>query len=96
MKNPYEILNLKQDANKKEILQAKLLTMKERRYSLPEIAAAERQLLDPSKRLAADFMFPAKIKAKRPQKIAIEFELPEIDAAQLDKNFFDSLTEVHL
>ena len=64
MSNPYEILNVSQDADKGEIMKAQMLAMKEKKFSLQEIAIAVRQLLDPSKRLAADFMFPTKIKSR--------------------------------
>ncbi len=91
MSNPYEILKVTQDADKKEIMKAQMLAMKERRYSLQEIQIAVRQLLDPAKRLAADFMFPSKIKAKRPQKISIDVPVDKIDLNDIDENTFDSL-----
>jgi len=91
MSNPYEILKVTQDADKKEIMKAQMLAMKERRYSLQEIQIAVRQLLDPAKRLAADFMFPSKIKAKRPQKISIDVPVDKIDLNDIDENIFDSL-----
>jgi hypothetical protein len=91
MSNPYEILKVTQDADKKEIMKAQMLAMKERRYSLQEIQIAVRQLLDPAKRLAADFMFPSKIKAKRPQKISIDIPIDKIDLNDIDENTFDSL-----
>jgi hypothetical protein len=91
MSNPYEILKVTQDADKKEIMKAQMLAMKERRYSLQEIQIAVRQLLDPAKRLAADFMFPSKIKAKRPQKISVDVPVDTIDLNDIDENTFDSL-----
>lgn len=91
MSNPYEILKVTQNADKKEIMKAQMLAMKERRYSLQEIQIAVRQLLDPAKRLAADFMFPSKIKAKRPQKISIDVPVDKIDLNDIDENTFDSL-----
>ena len=91
MSNPYEILKVTQDADKKEIMKAQMLAMKERRYSLQEIQIAVRQLLDPDKRLAADFMFPSKIKAKRPQKLSVDVPVDTIDLNDIDENTFDSL-----
>ena len=91
MSNPYQILKVSQDADKKEIMKAQMLAMKEKRNSLQEIQIAVRQLLDPAKRLAADFMFPSKIKAKRPQKISIDIPLVNIDLNEIDENTFDSL-----
>lgn len=91
MSNPYEILKVNQDADKNEIMKAQMLAMKERKYSLQEIAIAAKQLLDPAKRLAADFMFPIKIKAKRIQKITVEIPVEKIDLSDIDENAFDSL-----
>jgi hypothetical protein len=91
MSNPYEILKVNQDADKGEIKKAQMQAMKEKRYSLQEIQIAVRQLLDPAKRLAADFMFPAKIKAKRIQKIQVELPVEKVDLSDIDENAFDSL-----
>jgi hypothetical protein len=91
MSNPYEILNVNQDADKGEIMKAQMQAMKEKKYTLQEIAIAAKQLLDPAKRLAADFMFPSKIKAKRIQKIAVEIPIDKINLCDIDENAFDSL-----
>ncbi len=91
MKNPYIILGLNQNATKAEILKARKLAMSKKVYELPEIQIAERQLLDPAKRLAADFLFPSKVKARRIQPIQSTLELKEIDLSSIDENAFDSL-----
>lgn len=91
MRNPYKILKVNQDADKNEIMKAQMIAMKEKIYSLQEIATAARQLLDPAKRLAADFMFPSKIKAKRPQKIYVEAPEEKITLNDIDENAYDSL-----
>ncbi|KAF0128472.1 MAG: heat shock protein DnaJ-like protein [Bacteroidetes bacterium] len=93
MKNPYTILGLEknQNADRKEIMAAQMKAMKDRLYMLPEIATAARQLLDPAKRLAADFMFPSRIKSKRPQKIVVDIEIKKISLSEIDENAFDSL-----
>lgn len=91
MNNPYEILNVGQDAKKDTIMKAQMQAMKERKYSLQEIQIATKQLLDPAKRLAADFMFPAKIKAKRIQKITVEIPIETVNLDDIDENAFDSL-----
>jgi hypothetical protein len=91
MSNPYKILKVSQDADKVEIMKAQMLAMKEKKFSLQEIAVAVRQLLDPSKRLAADYMFPTKIKSKRIQKIIVEIPVEKIDLNDIDENTFDSL-----
>ena len=91
MKNPYFILKLKQDVTKQEIIKAKIQAMKDRNYSLQEIQTAEKQLLNPSKRLVADYMFPSKLKSKRPRAITITTEFQEIDLSVVNEDAFDSL-----
>lgn len=91
MKNPYLILGVSQDANKKEIMKAQMLAMKKKEFPLQEIAKAARQLLKPSKRLAADFMFPAKIKVKRIKPIQCNLSFKNINTDAIDENAFDSL-----
>lgn len=91
MKNPYTILGVSQDAERAEIMKAQMLAMKKKAYSLQEIAIAARQLLDPAKRLAADFMFPAKIKARRIQIIQSNLAYREINTDALNEDAFDSI-----
>ena len=91
MTNPYTILGVSQDAEKAETMKAQMIAMKKRKYSLQEIAIAVKQLLDPAKRLAADFMFPAKIKAKRIQPIQSTLTYKEINTDSLNENAFNSL-----
>jgi preprotein translocase subunit Sec63 len=92
MNNPYQILGISQDAGKKEIMDAQMIAMKEKKYPLPEIHSAAKQLLDPARRLAADFMYPVRIKARRPQKITVDIAIPNIDIDEISDNSFDSLT----
>lgn len=91
MINPYTILNIRQDADRNEIKKAQMIAMKAKKFGLNEISMASRQLLEPAKRLAADFMFPAKLKAKRPKKIFISIEMNEISLENVDVDVFDSL-----
>ncbi|WMI64099.1 hypothetical protein RBH94_08445 [Aestuariibaculum sp. YM273] len=91
MKNPYTILEINQDADKAEIIKAQMLAMKKKEFPLQEIAVAAKQLLNPAKRLAADFMFPSKIRTKRIQTIKSTLSFKEIRIDSLDENAFDSL-----
>jgi hypothetical protein len=91
MNNPYKVLNIPQDATKEEIIKGKILAMKEKRFSLQEIQMAEKQLLTPARRLVADFMFPSKIKAKRPRLIVINVEPENFDLSKIDTDKFNSL-----
>ena len=58
MKNPYQVLNVSQDANSSEIMRAMALAMRTRQYTPREIAEARAILSKPATRLAADFTFP--------------------------------------
>lgn len=58
MKNPYEILEVPQDANNAQILRAMTSALRKRVYSNTDIAQARAQLSKPTTRLAADFTFP--------------------------------------
>lgn len=91
MKNPYTILEISQDVDKAEIMKAQMFAMKKKQFPLQEIAVAAKQLLDPAKRLAADFMFPAKIKAKRIQTIQSTLSYREINVNALNENAFNSI-----
>lgn len=91
MKNPYTILGVSQDVERAEIMKAQMLAMKDKKYSLQEIQIAAKQLLDPAKRLAADFMFPARIKARRIQIIQSNLVHQDINVNELSEDAFDSI-----
>ncbi len=91
MNNPYKILGVSQEADRKEIAKAFPIAIKERKFSPQEINLAQRQLLSPATRLAADFLYPAKIQAKRLQRIELDVKVPDIDLDDIDENAFDSL-----
>ncbi|EJF54860.1 hypothetical protein SapgrDRAFT_3215 [Saprospira grandis DSM 2844] len=91
--NPYDVLDLDQNASKKDIQKALPLALakqrKEKKYSPKDIMQAQKELLDPAKRLAADFLFLDRIRAKRPRKFE-QPELPKIKTLnQLAQNPFD-------
>ena len=94
MKNPYEVLNLTQDATKAEIIAAQKKAMMLRQFPINEIALATKQLLDAEKRLAADFMYPSKLTAKRPKKIESEIIVTEINLTEINPDAFCSLNLV--
>jgi hypothetical protein len=95
MKNPYEVLKLNQNATKQEIAKALIFAQKEnmksKQFTPQELMLAQKQLLAPAKRLAADFMFPAKYKTKRPVKLEVNIKLQNIDLASINEDAFDSL-----
>jgi len=91
MQNPYEVLGISQNATKKEIIKGVMTAMKQRSYTLQKIQLAQKQLLNPAKRLVADFMFPSKIKAKRPKFLSINIKPENISINDINENAFDSL-----
>lgn len=91
MNNPYVILGIRQDATKLEIKKATLLSMKERKYTIKEIQTAASMLSHPSKRLAADFLFPGKLKSKRPKKISIKNEFEPLNLKDISVDSLCSL-----
>ncbi len=91
MKNPYIVLGVDQDAEKAEIMKARMQAMKKKAYSLQEIQLAEKQLLDPAKRLAADFLFPTKVKARRLKIIKSKMAIKELDFKAIDEDALNSL-----
>lgn len=91
MNNPYQILGLKQNADRKEIIKAKRMAMRKREYPLKEIIEAEIALLNPARRLAADFMRPSRIKSVRLKPITTDLEHRRNDTNSLNENAFDSL-----
>lgn len=95
MKNPYEVLKLNQNATKQEIAKALIFAqkdnMKSKQFTPQELMLAQKQLLAPAKRLAADFMFPAKYKTKRPVKLEVNIKLQNIDLTSINEDAFDSL-----
>ena len=94
MKNPYEVLGVSQNATKSEILKARTTAMKNRIFRLPDIHMAEKQLLNPIQRLAADFIYPTRIKASR--ILWIQSECDETtDIQSIDENIFNSLGPTH-
>jgi hypothetical protein len=95
MTNPYSLLNVKQDITNNDLKRALVKAIKLARtneFSASEIMAAEKTLRDPAKRLAADFMFPSKIKAKRPVLFAVNEDIETIDLDRIDSDALDSLS----
>lgn len=90
MKNPYKVLNLKQNANNSEIARAMAPALRLRKYSQREITEAQTMLRKPASRLAADFTFPILDRGKIvPLTTAIKSSPVNLDS--LDENKFNSL-----
>ena len=91
MKNPYEILEVPQDANNAQILKAMPLAMRKKKYSNTDIAQARSQLSKPATRLAADFTFPIfdPYDDLKPLKAIVNPEI--IDINTIDADAYKSL-----
>jgi len=95
MKNPYELLNVSQNATKQEITRALQMAIREnmitKRYTPQELMLAQKQLLDPAKRLAADFVYPAKFHVKRASKIEANIEIENIEIETINENAYNNI-----
>ncbi len=91
MKNPYEILNVPQDANNGAILKAQMTAMRERKYTNAEIAAARAQLSKPASRLAADFTFPVFDDVGELDDLKSAVHPTNIDINAINDNAYNSL-----
>lgn len=91
MRNPYQILEVTQDANNAQILKAMQMAMRKRQYPNTEIAQARAQLSKPATRLAADFTFPVfePFDDMQPLQAALQPEI--IDINSIDPNAYNSL-----
>ena len=58
MNNPYIVLGISQDATKVDIVKAQVKALRLKKFSLREVAAAQKELHSPARRLAVDFTYP--------------------------------------
>ncbi len=91
MKNPYEILEVPQDANNAQILRAMTLAMRKKQYSNNDIAQARSQLSKPATRLAADFTFPIFDPYDDLEPLQAKVNLEIIDINTIDADAYKSL-----
>lgn len=91
MKNPYEILELPQNATVPQIMSAMPKAMRKRLYPNTEIAQASAQLRKPATRLAADFTFPIfdPFDDMKPLSASLKPEI--IDINTIDADAYNSL-----
>lgn len=91
MKNPYQVLNIAQDANSADLVKAQALAMRSKVYSIREIAEARAVLSKPATRLAADFTFPVFTEIKKIQEIKSIAQSTGLVVDMLDENKYNSL-----
>ena len=90
MINPYEILDVDQDAPMPEIIRAMQKAMMKRQYPMPVLTAAKVQLSTPERRLAADFTFLVSDDPGTLDPIPVpELQSTDISSFKIDK--YDSL-----
>lgn len=90
-KNPYEILNVPQNANNGAILRAQMTAMREKKYTNAEIAAARAQLSKPASRLAADFTFPVFDDVGELEDLKTTVRPTNIDISTINDDKYNSL-----
>lgn len=54
--NPYKILNIDYHADKREIIEAAALAMREKKFSVQEVAIAQKEIMNPITGAAHDFL----------------------------------------
>lgn len=95
MKNPYDVLGVSQDATAVEIHQgfnlAQMKNMKSRQYASAELMTARNQLVSSAQRLAADFTYPVRPRAKRPKSFVWADNTEDISLTQFLPDAYSSL-----
>ena len=91
MKNPYNILEVPQNANNAQILKAMTIAMRKRQFPNTEIAQARNQLIKPASRLAADFTFPIFDPFDDLVPLQAKVNSETIDINSIDENKYNSL-----
>ena len=91
MKNPYEVLEVSQDANNPQILKAMTVAMRKKAYSNSDIAQARSQLSKPATRLAADFTFPVFAACGEMKPLTAASQPEYIDINTLNPDSYNSL-----
>lgn len=89
MANPYEVLEVDQNAPMKEVVTAMTKAIQRRKYTTQEITAARAQLSTPAKRLAADFTFPI-IDAEPVSTLQVP-DIKDIDIDSFDPDKYNTL-----
>lgn len=95
MKNPYEVLGVSQDASHAEIIAGfKVALMKDRKakqHTQADLMGAQKQLLSATRRLAADFMYPTRPRAKRPKALVWPEDAAAVSLTSFQLDAYNSL-----
>ena len=60
--NPYKILDIERGAEKQDIIRAAARAMREKKYSVREIASAQKALMNPVSNAACEFLNSIEVK----------------------------------
>lgn len=95
MKNPYDVLGVSQDATAAGINQGfNLALMKKKQnpqHSHDDLMTARKQLTSPAQRLAADFTYPVRPRAKRPKSFVWPDTAENISLSEFLPDAYSSL-----
>lgn len=91
MRNPYQILEVPQDANNAQILKAMTVALRKRIYSNTDIAQARAQLSKPATRLVADFTFPIFESYDNMEPLVATLQPEIIDVNSINADAYNSL-----
>ena len=67
--NPYKILNIDCHADKRKIIEAAALAMREKKFSVQEVAIAQKEMMNPINRAAHEFLQLIDVKPLQEQLI---------------------------
>lgn len=82
MNNPYIVLGISQDATKVDIVKAQVKALRLKKNSPREVAAAQKELHSPARRLAVDFTYPV---FKGLESTTTKSKEVDLDTLNLDK-----------
>ena len=84
--NPYTVLNLDHTATPRDIVQAGVTALREKKYSAREVAEARKQLMNPQTRLILDFVHtahPEQLIVKRDRSLSPAVSVGELERLTL-------------
>lgn len=90
MKNPYIVLGINQNASKVEIVKAQIKALSLKKFTAKEIASAQKELHNPARRLAVDFIYPILKNIDSFEPIVSSTKSMEVDINKLNKDKYNS------
>lgn len=90
MNNPYTVLGINQNATKVEIVKAQVKALRLKKYDAREVAAAQKELHSPARRLAVDFTYPILEGIDNFEQITTPTKSRDIDINKLNPDKYNS------